>query len=100
MENTTVTMPKPKVPRFDPKKSFQSTKSVDRLKEYLKKIPVYDAQLKTILADLNQALAEATAAKERFERVTAEIEATVKQWDEERKHGGSEESPTRGTTGA
>lgn len=64
--------------RFDPKKSFEGTTAQDRMKEYLKKIPVYDAQMKALIDDF-------TAIRERFKKLSDEIEETVKGMEEAKK---------------
>lgn len=74
------TVARPVIKRFDPKKSFETTSAVDRAKAYLKKIPVYDAQMKALIDDF-------TAIRERFNKLAGDIGETVKEMEKEGGNG-------------
>lgn len=79
------------VPRIDPKKSFTGAKAVDRMKGYLRDVPVLHKRLTAVIEEQERNLAEARKALERFDKVTADIEQTVKRWEEEQHGRGSQE---------
>lgn len=79
------------VPRIDAKKSFTGAKAVDRMKGYLRDVPVLHKRLTTVIEEQERHLAQAKEALGRFETVTKDIEQTVKSWEEEQHGRGSQE---------
>ena len=80
------------VPHLDAKKSFTATAQADRLKEYIKDIPVLRARvvqavthLEALVAGLQAELDLARAARKSFEEAATEI--TARFTEQEKDHG-------------
>lgn len=85
-QHGTAAPPPPRtVPKFG-KKSFTGANAVDKMKAYLRDVPVLHKRLVTVVEGLERNLAEARVAKENFDGVTASIQAAVDRWEEEQKH--------------
>jgi hypothetical protein len=80
-------------PAFSSKRSFQATNAVDRMKQYLRDVPVLHKRLNQVVADSEQNLAAAKKAVVEFEAVTAQIKSIVDRWEEEQNHAGPGEPP-------
>lgn len=74
------------------KQSFKETNAqgsaIDRMKAYLKDIPVIHGRLNKFVADQEAQLAAAKKSLAEFDAVTAQLKATVAKWEEEQSHGG------------
>jgi len=81
------------------KKSFGGANAVDKMKAYLRDVPVLHKRLVKVIEDLDRTLGEARVAKENFEAVTAQIEDTVKRWEEEQRNDGRSSQPLPGQPG-
>lgn len=75
------------------KQSFKETNAqgsaVDRLKAYLKDIPVIHGRLSKFVADQEAQLAASKKSLAEFDEVTAQLKATVAKWEEEQTNGGT-----------
>jgi len=74
----------PPPPKFDAKKSFQNADAAEKLKGYLRDVPVLHARLTKVIQDWEAQLALAKANLESFDRVTRDVEATVASWEKEK----------------
>jgi hypothetical protein len=73
-----------KVPvKLDPKKAFEGTSAVDRMKAYLKEIPTLRARLVKVIDDQEDNLKRAKASVDAFDQTTARISEIVKSWEEQ-----------------
>lgn len=70
-------------PKMDPKKAFEGTSAVDRMKAYLKEIPSIRARLVKVIDDQEDNLKRARASVETFDQTTARISEIVKSWEEQ-----------------
>lgn len=70
-------------PKMDPKKAFEGTSAVDRMKAYLKEIPSIRARLVKVIDDQEDNLKRARASVEAFDQTTARISEIVKSWEEQ-----------------
>jgi len=78
--------PRKQVHSFNAKKAFEGTSAVDRMKQYLKDVPVLHARLTTTIASLEATLAAAKKSAAELEKVTADIKVTVAKLEEEQSH--------------
>jgi hypothetical protein len=76
-----------KVMALRPQKSFPGATATDRMKDYLKDVPVLHARLSKVVVDQEANLAAAKKALVEFDAVTAKIKAVVAKWEEEQSHG-------------
>jgi hypothetical protein len=93
------------VPHLDAKKSFTATAQADRLKEYIKDIPVLRARivqavthLEALVAAQQAELGLARTARQSFEEAAEEITARFKDW-ENKSHGTERAHSEPGTPG-
>jgi hypothetical protein len=86
-----------KVAAFDPKKAYEGTTAVDRMKQYLKDVPVLHQRLTTTAAGMEASLASVRKVVADLEKVTADIKATIARWEEEQSHGRSGNGPIAAT---
>lgn len=86
-----------KIPRMDPKTAYTGTSAVDRMKAYLKEVPLLRARLLKVIEEQEVHLKHARASVEEFEETTARIEALVTTWEEEQNAERRHASP--GPTG-
>lgn len=70
-------------PKMDPKKAFDGTSAVDRMKAYLKEIPTIRARLVKVIDDQEENLKRAKASVDAFDQTTARISEIVKSWEEQ-----------------
>lgn len=95
--------PQRKAVAFRAQKSFQGTSAMERMKAYLKDVPVLHQRLTAVVAALEQQLVDGQkhleAAKKTladFEATTSQIKTTVARWEEEQTHDGHDH-PAAGT---
>lgn len=69
----------------DPEKFFKGAKAMDRLKGYLKDVPILHARMTKVVEDQEANLAAARKALQNFDDVTAKIIETVERWEAEEK---------------
>lgn len=74
-------------PKMDPKKAFEGTSAVDRLKVYLKEIPTIRARLVKVIEDQEENLKRAKTSIDGFDQTTARINEIVKSWEEQKDAG-------------
>jgi len=80
---------KPIIRRFDVA-SFDE-KPVDKLKGYLRDVPVLHARLVRVINEWEGQLTKAKADLAEFQRVTEGIKSTVAKWEKDDGHGGSDQ---------
>ena len=89
--------PRKQVHTFDPKRAYEGSTAVDRMKQYLKDVPVLHQRLTSTVASLEATLAAARKAATELEKVTADIRVTVARWEEEQNHGRPGNGPIAAT---
>jgi len=70
-------------PKMDPKKAFEGTSAVDRMKAYLKEIPTIRARLVKVIDDQEENLKRSRASVDTFDQTTARISEIVRSWEEQ-----------------
>jgi hypothetical protein len=89
--------PRKQVHLFDPKKAYEGSTAVDRMKQYLKDVPVLHQRLTASVAGLEATLTAAKKAAADLEKVTADIRVTVARWEGEQNHGRPGNGPVAAT---
>jgi septal ring factor EnvC (AmiA/AmiB activator) len=85
---------------LDPKKSFENVDTMDRMKAYLRDVPVLHARMvkvieeqEALLSNQQAHLNAARASLTRFEALTKQIEDTVAKWEKEQADAGRDAGP-------
>jgi len=89
-----------KAPAFTPKKAFQATNSMERLKEYLKEVPVLHKRLTDVVVGLEANLSSARASLAQFDETTSRVRALVDRMEKEERDQHVAEPAHPGTGGA
>lgn len=71
------------VPRLDPKTSFKGADAMDRLKAYLREVPVLHARLLCVVQGLERLLAEAQTRLAEFDATAALIRTAADKFGKE-----------------
>ena len=82
-------VPQRTVPRMSAARSFKTTSAVDKMKAYLKEVPVLHAQLRSVIGKLDIQLESVRQTEVEFKDLSKRIEETVARWEEEQKDAGT-----------